>query len=217
MTSRRAARCSCTIAIFALLFLVPAWPWLSGAVTIPYDAKSTFSAAGRLHGARLRERASRRSGRPNVFAGWPNIADPQSMLASPLHVLLALVNAGAGLSGRSTRVDVRLSVPRRTRNHPLFPRPRLARGRRAGRGAGLCVRRRGERAAAAHRAGHQPRLSADRIVSALARARSRLVALRRGRRRRGRADRRSGATRSRCSRSTCSPDSCLAHWLGGAG
>ena len=28
--------------LFALLFLVPAWPWLSGAVTIPYDAKSTF-------------------------------------------------------------------------------------------------------------------------------------------------------------------------------
>ena len=30
------------IAIFALAFLVPAWPWLSGAVTVPYDAKSTF-------------------------------------------------------------------------------------------------------------------------------------------------------------------------------
>jgi len=30
---------------------------------------------------------------PNIFAGWPNIADPQSMLASPLHVLLAYVSA----------------------------------------------------------------------------------------------------------------------------
>ena len=30
------------VAIFALAFLVPAWPWLSGGVTIPYDAKSTF-------------------------------------------------------------------------------------------------------------------------------------------------------------------------------
>ena len=40
MTSRR--ELAATVAIFALLFLVPAWPWLSGAVTIPYDAKSTF-------------------------------------------------------------------------------------------------------------------------------------------------------------------------------
>ena len=31
-----------TLAIFALAFLLPAWPWLSGAVTIPWDAKSQF-------------------------------------------------------------------------------------------------------------------------------------------------------------------------------
>ena len=26
---------------------------------------------------------------PNVFAGWPQIADPQSLIFSPLHLLLA--------------------------------------------------------------------------------------------------------------------------------
>ena len=31
-----------TIAIFALAFLIPSWPWLSGRVTIPWDAKSQF-------------------------------------------------------------------------------------------------------------------------------------------------------------------------------
>src|SRR5712692_4682028 len=31
-----------TIAVFALAFLLPALPWLSGAVTIPWDAKSQF-------------------------------------------------------------------------------------------------------------------------------------------------------------------------------
>src|SRR6185436_6173974 len=46
---------------------------------------------------------------------------------------------------------VRLSASRRARDHPLFPRPRLARGRRAGRGARLCIRLFGQRAAAAHR------------------------------------------------------------------
>src|SRR6202022_2808459 len=31
-----------TIAVFALFFLLPSLPWLSGAVTIPWDAKSQF-------------------------------------------------------------------------------------------------------------------------------------------------------------------------------
>src|SRR5262245_9563528 len=30
------------VAIFALALLASAWPWLSGAVTIPWDAKSQF-------------------------------------------------------------------------------------------------------------------------------------------------------------------------------
>ncbi len=30
---------------------------------------------------------------PNVFAGWPQIADPQSLIFSPPHLLLALLNA----------------------------------------------------------------------------------------------------------------------------
>jgi len=29
-----------TVGLYALAFLVPAWPWLSGAVTIPWDAES---------------------------------------------------------------------------------------------------------------------------------------------------------------------------------
>src|SRR3954451_1786472 len=83
------------IAMFALASLVPVWPWLSGAVTIPYDAKSTF-----LPPVAFMSRAFA-SGEwpfwtPNVFAGWPNIADPQSMLFSPLHVLLALSSAAPG-------------------------------------------------------------------------------------------------------------------------
>ncbi|MEA2927824.1 MAG: hypothetical protein QOG38_252, partial [Hyphomicrobiales bacterium] len=78
-----------TAALFALAFLVPAWPWLSGAVTIPYDAKSTFYPPVAFM-ARAFASGESPLWMPNVFAGWPNIADPQSMLASPLHVLLAL-------------------------------------------------------------------------------------------------------------------------------
>src|SRR5436305_10803938 len=43
MNSQRAAQppLVITLALFALAFLVPSWPWLSGAVTVPYDAKSS--------------------------------------------------------------------------------------------------------------------------------------------------------------------------------
>src|SRR4051794_12179888 len=83
-----------TIAIFALAFLLPAWPWLSGAVTVPYDAKSTFfpPVAFMAHAFASGESPF---WTPNIYAGWPNVADPQSMLTSPLHVLLALLGGGA--------------------------------------------------------------------------------------------------------------------------
>src|SRR3954463_6916955 len=83
-----------TVALFALLFLVPAWPWLSGAVTVPYDAKSTFFPPVAFM-ARALASGESPFWTPNIYAGWPNVADPQSMLTSPLHVLLALLGGGA--------------------------------------------------------------------------------------------------------------------------
>src|SRR5262245_42997068 len=77
-----------TIAIFALAFLACAWPWLSGAVTIPWDAKSQFYPPVQFLAASL-ARGEWPWWSPNVFAGWPLISDPQSLLFSPLHVLLA--------------------------------------------------------------------------------------------------------------------------------
>src|SRR3954468_18090496 len=84
------------VAIYALAFLLPAWPWLSGVVTVPYDAKSTFYPPLEFM-ARAFHSGESPFWTPNVFAGWPNIADPQSMLLSPLHVLLALVSAAPGM------------------------------------------------------------------------------------------------------------------------
>ena len=56
--------------------------------------------------------------------------------------------------------DLRLPVPRRARHRPVLSRSRLACRRRAGGGAGLCVRRRRQCTHPAHRPGDQPRLSA---------------------------------------------------------
>ncbi len=80
------------IGLYALGFAALAWPWLSGRVTIPWDAKSgTFPNLAFL----ARSLASGQSPfwTPNVFAGWPQIADPQSAIFSPLHFALALFDA----------------------------------------------------------------------------------------------------------------------------
>jgi hypothetical protein len=84
------------IAVFALAFLVPAWPWLSGAVTIPWDAKSQFFPPVQFLATSI-ARGEWPWWTPNVFAGWPVICDPQSLLFSPLHVLLAAVNPDVSL------------------------------------------------------------------------------------------------------------------------
>jgi len=107
MMSRR--ELAATVALFALLFLVPAWPWLSGAVTIPYDAKSTFFPP-----VAFMTRSFAAGEWPfwtsNIYAGWPNIADPQSMLASPLHVLIALAGKGASFRANDAVVFAYLFI-----------------------------------------------------------------------------------------------------------
>jgi hypothetical protein len=75
----------------AILWAVIAWPWLSGEVTIPYDAKAHFQAqlqflANALH------RGDSPFWTPNIFGGSPQIADPQSLIFSPAF-LLALLDA----------------------------------------------------------------------------------------------------------------------------
>ncbi|KWV49296.1 hypothetical protein AS156_16275 [Bradyrhizobium macuxiense] len=77
-----------TVALFALAFLLPAWPWLSGHVTIPWDAKSQFLPPLQFLATSLANGQSP-FWTPNVFAGWPLISDPQSLFFSPPHFLLA--------------------------------------------------------------------------------------------------------------------------------
>ncbi len=77
------------ILVFCLVGLLWAWialPWLSGEVTIPYDAKAHFQAqiqflANALH------RGDSPFWTPNIFGGSPQIADPQSLIFSPAFLL----------------------------------------------------------------------------------------------------------------------------------
>ncbi|MBN9445765.1 MAG: hypothetical protein J0I67_02500, partial [Bosea sp.] len=76
--------------LFLCAWVALCWPWLSGAVTIPFDAKAHFQAQIQFLAQALHSGQS-----PfwthNVFGGSPQIADPQSLIFSPA-ILLALIN-----------------------------------------------------------------------------------------------------------------------------
>jgi hypothetical protein len=79
--------------LYAAAFVLLAWPWLSGTLTIPWDAKAQFEPEMQFLATSL-ARGDSPFWTPNVFAGWPQIADPQSLIFSPLHLALASLDAG---------------------------------------------------------------------------------------------------------------------------
>jgi hypothetical protein len=86
-----------TLGLFAVAWFVLAGPWLIGSVTIPWDAKAHWYphlgfAARAIHsGAGF-------AWTPNIFAGSPEIADPQSVLFSLPLLALALFNGQPSLT-----------------------------------------------------------------------------------------------------------------------
>ena len=121
--------------LYTIAFLALAWPWLSGAVEIPYDAASQFYPQLAFL-ARSFATGQSPFWTPNIFAGWPQIADPQSLIFSPLHLIVALLVPKPKPVARR-RPGVRAALCRRRGRDPVFPRPRLACRRRAGGGAGV--------------------------------------------------------------------------------
>lgn len=77
------------VLIFLAASFLLAWPWLSGSVTIPWDAKAHFYPQLVFLANALHEGQSP-FWTPNVFGGHPQIADPQSLIFSPPYLLLAL-------------------------------------------------------------------------------------------------------------------------------
>jgi hypothetical protein len=81
-TDYRLAAC-----LFAAVWLFLSLPWLSGAATIPYDAKALFQAQLQFLANALHSGQSP-FWNPSAFVGVPQIADPQSLIFSPA-ILLA--------------------------------------------------------------------------------------------------------------------------------
>jgi hypothetical protein len=72
------------------------WPWLSGTLTIPWDAKAHFQPQLQFLAGSL-ARGEAPFWNPHVFAGHPQIADPQSLIFSPPHLLAALLFPRPGM------------------------------------------------------------------------------------------------------------------------
>ena len=79
-----------------LAALVIGWPWLSGRVTIPWDAKAHFQPQIQFLAQSL-ARGDSPAWAPFVFSGHPQIADPQAMIFSPPFLVLALFDGAPSL------------------------------------------------------------------------------------------------------------------------
>ncbi len=92
----RPYRLTLALMVVSAVWFVLAWPWLTESVTIPWDAKAHFQPqltflAQSLHAGQSPFWT------PNVFAGHPQIADPQSLIFSPPFLLLAFLVPSPGL------------------------------------------------------------------------------------------------------------------------
>jgi hypothetical protein len=84
------------VAAYVILFASMTWRWIAGVATIPWDAKAHFHTQVQFLAQSL-ERGDWPWWNPYVFAGHPQIADPQSMIFSPPFLLLALLNGSPSL------------------------------------------------------------------------------------------------------------------------
>ena len=85
-----------TTALFLLATLVIGFPWLSGRMTIFWDAKAHFQPQIQFLAQSL-ARGDSPAWAPFVFSGHPQIADPQSLIFSPPFLVLALIDGAPSL------------------------------------------------------------------------------------------------------------------------
>src|SRR5260370_8442423 len=88
LQSSRLRTFALSVVFYIAAFAVLSWPWLSGAVTIPWDAKAQFQPELQFLASSL-ARGEQPFWTPNLFPACPQIAHPQSLIFSPLHFALA--------------------------------------------------------------------------------------------------------------------------------
>ncbi len=95
--------------LFCLGAAILSWPWLSGAFTIPWDAKAQ-AYPQIVFLARSLAAGDSPFWAPGVFAGHPQIADPQSLIFSPPFLLLAWLDSAPGFQAVDAVVFVMLTL-----------------------------------------------------------------------------------------------------------
>lgn len=100
---------SLAVAAFVLAWLVLSWPWLSGRVAVPWDAKAHFYPQLQFLAQSL-HRGESPFWTPFVFSGSPQIADPQSLIFSPPFLLLALLDSNPSLRAADAVVFATLGL-----------------------------------------------------------------------------------------------------------
>jgi hypothetical protein len=85
-----------SVLLYALAMFALATPWLLGNLTIPWDAKAHFYPQF-VFMAQSFAAGDTPSWNPYIFAGHPQIADPQSLIFSPPHLIVALFNGNPSL------------------------------------------------------------------------------------------------------------------------
>mgnify|MGYP001765568584 CR=1 FL=1 len=97
-----------------LAVLVAGWfwltrPWLFGGVTVPWDAEAHFRAQLDFlaHALHAREGIT---WNPYIFAGWPQISDPQSLIFVPAFFVLALIDPDPSAVAMDAAVFVQLGI-----------------------------------------------------------------------------------------------------------
>ena len=108
--------------VFAAGALILAWPWLSGRVPIPYDAKAEFFPQFAFLARALHDGQSP-FWTPNIFDASPQIADPQSLIFAPAFVFAALLTPTPGFVLADAVVFASLIAVRSRKKPIVMPAP----------------------------------------------------------------------------------------------
>jgi hypothetical protein len=92
LAQARFAAAAAPLLLFFCLAGIVDWPWLSGRMTIPWDAEAAFEPQIEFLARSLHQGQSP-FWTPFAFSGHPQIADPQAMIFSPYLALAALTGA----------------------------------------------------------------------------------------------------------------------------
>ncbi|MGH7002385.1 MAG: hypothetical protein ACREIP_00405, partial [Alphaproteobacteria bacterium] len=94
------AAAAALVALWALL----CWPWFVGGLVGPWDAKNHFYPQLRFLAAALNDGQSV-AWAPYVYGGHPQLADPQSLIFSPVMLALALLDSAPSF-GRADAAEL---------------------------------------------------------------------------------------------------------------